>query len=116
MTVITVTTVGFQEVRALSEPGRDFTMVLLAGGITGVGIWFALITSFIVEFDLSHVRRKRWRARMLERVEGHVVLCGGGRTGLQVMEEPTTMNGMTLHVEGLRPTVLLQQPPLEAYL
>ena len=53
---------------------------------------------------------------MLERVEGHVVLCGGGRTGLQVMEEPTTMNGMTLHVEGLRPTVLLQQPPLEAYL
>ena len=36
MTVVTVTAVGFQEVRALSEPGRDFTMVLLAGGITGV--------------------------------------------------------------------------------
>ena len=67
MTVITVTAVGFQEVRALSEPGRDFTMVLLAGGITGVGVWFALITSFIVEFDLSHVRRKRWRARMAGR-------------------------------------------------
>ena len=43
MTVITVTAVGFQEVHALSEPGRDFTMVLLAGGITGIGIWFALI-------------------------------------------------------------------------
>ena len=72
MTVITVTAVGFQEVRALSEPGRDFTMVLLAGGITGVGIWFALITSFIVEFDLGHVRRKRWRARMLEQLDGRV--------------------------------------------
>ena len=37
-------------------------MVLLAGDITGIGVWFALITSFIVEFDLGHVRRKRWRA------------------------------------------------------
>ena len=42
MTVITVTAVGFQEVRPLSELGRDFTMVLLAAGITGVGVWFAL--------------------------------------------------------------------------
>ena len=87
MTVITVTAVGFREVHPLSEPGRDFTMGLLAAGITGVGVWFALITSFIVEFDLSHVRRKRWRARMLEHLDGHVILCGAGRTGRQVMEE-----------------------------
>ena len=46
MTVITVTAVGFAEVRELSEPGRDFTMILLAAGITGIGVWFALITSF----------------------------------------------------------------------
>ena len=87
MTVITVTAVGFREVHPLSELGRDFTMGLLAAGITGVGVWFALITSFIVEFDLGHVRRKRWRARMLEQLDGHIVLCGAGRTGRQVMEE-----------------------------
>ena len=39
MTVITLTAVGFQEVRPLSEPGRDFTMVLVAAGITGLGVW-----------------------------------------------------------------------------
>ena len=78
MTVITVTAVGFREVHPLSELGQDFTMGLLAAGITGVGIWFALITSFIVEFDLGHVRRKRWRARMLQQLDGHVVLFGGG--------------------------------------
>ena len=81
MTVITMSAVGFQEVRPLSEPGRNFTMVLLAAGITGVGIWFALITSFIVEFDLGHVRKRRWRGRMLETLDGHIVLCGGGRNG-----------------------------------
>ena len=50
-TVITVTAVGFREVGPLSELGRNFTMVLLAAGITGIGVWFALIASFIVEFD-----------------------------------------------------------------
>jgi hypothetical protein len=46
MTVITVTAAGFHEVPPLSELGRDFTMVLLVAGITGLGVWFALITSF----------------------------------------------------------------------
>jgi voltage-gated potassium channel len=87
MTVITITAVGFQEVRPLSELGRDFTMVILAAGITGLGIWFALIPSFILEFDLTDVRKTRWRARMLEDLDDHVVLCRGGRTGRQVMEE-----------------------------
>ena len=40
MTVITMTAVGFREVQPLSELGRDFTMVLLAAGITGIGVWF----------------------------------------------------------------------------
>ena len=74
LTVITMSAVGFQEVQPLSDLGRNFTMGLLAAGITGVGVWFALITSFIVEFDLGHVRKKRWRARMLEKLDGHIVL------------------------------------------
>jgi uncharacterized transporter YbjL len=53
MTVITITAVGYSEVYPLSELGRNFTMVLLAAGITGIGVWFALITSFIVARDLN---------------------------------------------------------------
>ncbi len=87
MTVITLSAVGFQEVRPLSELGRDFTMVLVAAGITGIGVWFALITSFIVEFDLGDVRKRLWRGRMLENLNDHIVVCGGGRTGRQVMVE-----------------------------
>jgi hypothetical protein len=51
MTVITVTAVGFHEVHPLSELGQNFTMVLLAAGITGLGVWFSLITSLILELD-----------------------------------------------------------------
>ena len=87
MSVITITAVGFREVEPLTDLGRDFTMGLLAAGITGIGVWFALITSFIVEFDLSHVRRRRKIMRSIAALQDHIVLCGCGRTGRQVMEE-----------------------------
>jgi len=53
MAVITETAVGFSEIIPLSQTGRTFTIFILAGGVTGLGIWFALITSFIVEMDLK---------------------------------------------------------------
>ena len=56
MSVITITAVGYSEVLPLSELGRDFTMALLAAGVTGVGIWFALITSFIGTEPISRQR------------------------------------------------------------
>jgi len=45
MTVITLTAVGYEEVHPLSGPGRIFTSFVLAAGITGMGLWFAFLTS-----------------------------------------------------------------------
>jgi voltage-gated potassium channel len=87
MTVISITAVGYEEVHQLSRTGQNFTMLLLAGGITGVGIWFALITALIVELDLSHALRERRNKREIHKLRDHVVICGAGRTGRQVMEE-----------------------------
>lgn len=41
MTVITVTAVGYAEVHPLSQAGRLLTLLVLFGGITGMGLWFA---------------------------------------------------------------------------
>ncbi len=87
MTVITETAVGFSEVIPLSSSGRTFTMFILAGGVTGLGIWFALITSLIVEMDLKDVLRRRRKMKELQSMSGHIIVCGAGRTGRQVMEE-----------------------------
>lgn len=53
MTVITITAVGYDEVVELSAAGRIFSTILLVLGITGMGLWFALLTSSIVELDLQ---------------------------------------------------------------
>lgn len=87
MTVITITSVGYEEVHPLSPRGQNFTMLLLGGGITGVGIWFALLTALIVEIDLTDVMRKRRLLREIRKLNEHIVVCGAGRTGSQVVEE-----------------------------
>ena len=89
MTVITLTAVGYDEVHPLSPEGRIFTSFILAGGITGLGLWFAFLTSFIVELDLAHVFRHRRILKEIKKMKNHVIVCGAGRTGSQVLEELT---------------------------
>ncbi len=87
MTVITITAVGYEEVRPLSDAGRLLAAVLLVGGITLMGVWFALLTSALIEMDLRQAFRIRRNMKKIERLKGHVIVCGGGRTGLQIANE-----------------------------
>lgn len=87
MTIITLTAVGYDEVHPLSPNGRLFTSMILAGGVTGLGLWFAFLTSFIVELDLTHVLRRRRTQKGIRKMDNHVIVCGAGRTGSQVVEE-----------------------------
>lgn len=87
MTVITLTAVGYEEVWPLGPNGRVFTMALLVGGITWMGLWFANLTSLLVELNFKDVLRRRRAMREIEKLKDHVILCGCGRTGRQVAQE-----------------------------
>jgi len=87
MTVITLTAVGYQEVFPLSPAGRTYTVGVLVAGISWMGAWFALITSFLVELDLRNVLRNRRMTQRIEDLSDHVVVCGVGRTGTEVVRE-----------------------------
>jgi len=90
MAVITVTAVGYNEIHPLSPSGRAFTSFILFGGITGLGLWFAFLTSFIVELDLAKAFRRRRIQKEVKKMKNHVIVCGAGRTGSQVIEELLT--------------------------
>lgn len=87
MGVITLTAVGYEEVYPLSRTGEYFTMGVLALGVTWLGMWFALITSFIVELDFRNIFLRRRTMKEIESLSGHIILCGAGRTGRRVIEE-----------------------------
>ena len=87
MTVITTTAVGFHEVHPLSGTGRAWTTLVLGGGLVGLGMWFALVTAAMVRMDLGNNYTTRKTMKRLKRIRDHVIVCGGGRMGLQVAHE-----------------------------
>jgi voltage-gated potassium channel len=87
MAVTTLTSVGFMEVRPLSDAGRMFTLAVIALGITGLGIWWALTTALIIEIDLGGLLRRRQMSKRIEGLREHYIVCGAGRIGRMVAAE-----------------------------
>lgn len=87
MTVITITTVGFKEVKALSENGRYFTVFLI---FCGVGIWAYSVSTFgrvLVEGHLRDLFGMRRAKRRIRSMKNHIIVCGYGRMGKLVSRE-----------------------------
>ena len=87
MTVITLTTVGFSEVRPLGDSGRLFTTVLILLGIVTVGYMANRFTEAIVKGYFQEGVRLNQRRRLMQELSNHYILCGFGRTGRQIAEE-----------------------------
>ena len=96
MTILTFTTVGYEEVRPLSSTGRIFTMFVM---VAGVGVMLYILTSVVhmvvaQEALRSLVRRHRMRTRMAK-LSDHFIVCGFGRVGrvvaLTLQEESTPL-------------------------
>ena len=87
MTVITLSAVGYEEIHELHTAGRILVGFLILGGLTLIGVWFALVTSAIVEMDLAHVFLARRTMKRIDALKNHYIVCGAGRTGRQVAHE-----------------------------
>lgn len=87
-TVITISTVGFGEIREISETGRIVTMaVILLGAGTTAYTLTALFEHFAEE-RLDAVRRRRME-REAKRMIDHMIVCGYGQVGRRIAEEGT---------------------------
>ena len=81
MTIITLATVGYSEVHAISAPGRVFTLVLI---VLGVGYFLYVvgnIIQFLVEGRIRAVLGRRKLDTQIQRLKDHYIICGYGRIG-----------------------------------
>jgi voltage-gated potassium channel len=81
MTVITITTVGFQEAVPLGPAGKVFTMVLVLVGVSFVLYVFGNVTEAVVEGGFSKAYRRIRMDKKLAKIKDHYVVCGFGRIG-----------------------------------
>lgn len=88
-TVITISTVGYRELGIFSTRYEVFTIFLILFG-TGTGLYTlgVLIDTMFEARVTGHFRRRRMR-RGIDRLKGHVVLCGFGQVGEAICEEMT---------------------------
>ncbi|MCF8043150.1 MAG: potassium channel protein [Desulfarculaceae bacterium] len=86
MTIITVTTVGFGEVRPLSSSGRIFTMVLMLSGVGTILYLLTTLTQLVVEGKLREIMGRRSLERAIRSLKDHYIVCGYGRIGALVTE------------------------------
>jgi voltage-gated potassium channel len=87
MTVITLATVGYSEVIPLDDAGKVFASILIVMGMGSLIYFGSTLIAFFVEFDLQHMRRKRKMQKNIEKLSGHVIVCGVGTTGSRVVHE-----------------------------
>ncbi|MCB0711107.1 MAG: potassium channel protein [Ignavibacteriae bacterium] len=92
MTIITITTVGFGEVRQLSPEGRIFTILLIILGV-GVGAWAIRNGVEIVLGDtLWHSVQQKKMNKIIKELSGHYIICGYGRIGRQIARDMALRN------------------------
>ncbi len=85
MTVITVSTVGYGEVKPLSPAGRVFAITVIMVGSVVMGSFFAIITTWFLEMNLSGTWFRRKMMRNIDRLYNHTIICGAGNVGEQVV-------------------------------
>ena len=88
MATVILTTVGIREViPTTSEPAMVFTTLYLLFGATAAVYTLSTITAFIVEGDLTQGFRRRRMQAQIDKMNGHIIICGAGQTGQSVLTE-----------------------------
>lgn len=108
MTVITISTVGYDEVKPLDDPGRIFTIFVILTGVGTAFYSFGAITEAVIGGQFRDLLGRNTMIRKINQLQNHVILCGYGRFGRVVAEE--------LRHNGLQSVIIERDPGKEVEL
>jgi voltage-gated potassium channel len=83
MTVITVTTVGYEEVGKLSKTGKVFNILLIISSFVTFAYALAKLTQYVVDGEINKFFKNRKIMSAIKELKNHVIICGYGRNGKQ---------------------------------
>ena len=87
MTVITLSTVGYREIRELSDAGRWFTIILIIGGVGTMLYALSTGARFMLEGELQEIYGRRRLEKKMKELKDHYIICGYGRMGKIIVKE-----------------------------
>ncbi len=102
MTMITISTVGFSEIKPLSPQGRIVTMIIISFGITLGAYTIGMIIRIFIEGELKKSFGRRKMESKISKLRNHYIVCGFGRIGELICRE--------LHLSNIRFVVIEKDP------
>ena len=102
MTVITISTVGFGEVHTLSHDGQLFTILLIFFGVTAAALSLTALFEYFVLRGLTNLFGRSKMDKQIEKLSGHIIICGYGRTGYYIARDLLKMR---------KPFVVIENDP-----
>lgn len=87
MTLITISTVGFGEIKPLTEVGRFITVVVIITGISTGTYTIGMVARIFIEGELSKFFGRRRLEKQISELKDHFIICGYGRIGRIICRE-----------------------------
>src|ERR1700737_1257275 len=87
MVIITISTVGYQEIHPQGVAGRIFTSTLIVVGVATMLYGFGVFAETLAENAFGNYRRERQLERSLNQLRDHFIICGYGRIGTEIVAE-----------------------------
>jgi len=102
MTVITISTVGFSEIKQLSAYGRVITIIVIGASMTIGAYSIGIIVKMFIEGELAAIFGRRKLEKQIAELKNHFIICGFGRIGRIICTE--------LHADKIDFVVIEQEP------
>lgn len=99
MTLMNITTIGYQESRPLSSAGRVFNSFLVLFGVSAMFLAVGAFTQTVIELELQDWYGKRRKRRMISNLHNHYIVCGFGRVGRNASYEFQRANAPFLVID-----------------
>ena len=81
MTLITISTVGFSEIKPLTQPGRIITLIIIISGISLLTYTLGQGAKIFIEGELRELLGRKKLEKKIASLTDHYIICGFGRIG-----------------------------------
>ncbi|MEZ4884804.1 MAG: potassium channel protein [Chitinophagales bacterium] len=84
MSIITFSTVGYTEVRPLSDIGRVFASMLILVNIGVFAYVLSVLTAYVIEGNFQEMWQDYNIEQKINALNNHIIICGYGKYGAEV--------------------------------
>lgn len=99
MTVITMSTVGYQEVAPMTPPAQIFTIILIFFSLGTLGYSGSQLIGYFFGGKLREAWREQRMKDQLSEMKDHIIVCGAGETGQHIIQSLEKENAKFVVIE-----------------